>query len=370
MRALWHQTRNGIAALKPGSFPWGRFALAMLIGIAGGWGFASLRLPLPWMLGPMSACTLAAVLGLPVAAPPVIRPPMTLVIGVLLGTAFKPDFFHQFPQWLPALAGLVVFMAVSALACVTFFRRVGGFDRTTAYFAGMPGGLVEMVTVGEERGGDGRMIALVHSARILLVVMTLPFAIQMMAGIQLGGRRPAGISIVDTPLVSDLWLVGCGIVGLFVGQLLRMPAKFLLGPMLVTAVVHIAGLATFSPPSEVIIMAQLVLGVTIGCRFVGTPPREIGRILGLSVGSTIILLFFTVIFALLISRMTDFGVVPLMLAYAAGGLAEMSLIALALHVEVAFVAAHHIVRIFLVMVGAGPLFGVFLGDDTGAEASD
>jgi uncharacterized membrane protein AbrB (regulator of aidB expression) len=39
----------------------------------------------------------------------------------------------------------------------------------------------------------------------------------------------------------------------------------------------------------------------------------------------------------------------------------MSLIALALHTEVAFVAAHHIIRVFLVMIGAGPLFGLLGG---------
>ncbi|MFT3953112.1 MAG: AbrB family transcriptional regulator [Piscinibacter sp.] len=42
----------------------------------------------------------------------------------------------------------------------------------------------------------------------------------------------------------------------------------------------------------------------------------------------------------------------LILAYSPGGLAEMSLIAVSLHAEVAFVAAHHIVRVFLVMISA------------------
>jgi membrane AbrB-like protein len=105
-------------------------------------------------------------------------------------------------------------------------------------------------------------------------------------------------------------------------------------------------------------VAQLVLGTTIGCRFLGTPPREILRILWLSVGSTLILLAATLVFALAVSRVSSYGVVPLLLAYSPGGLAEMSLIALALQIEVAFVAAHHVVRVFLVMVGAGPLFGV------------
>jgi uncharacterized protein len=36
----------------------------------------------------------------------------------------------------------------------------------------------------------------------------------------------------------------------------------------------------------------------------------------------------------------------------------MSLVALALGIEVAFVAAHHVIRVFLVMVGAGIVFGL------------
>ena len=42
--------------------------------------------------------------------------------------------------------------------------------------------------------------------------------------------------------------------------------------------------------------------------------------------------------------------VPLMLAFSPGGLAEMSLIAIAIGADAAFVATHHIVRIFLVIV--------------------
>lgn len=355
---LWTDLKGGVQALAPSRFPYRRFAFALALGLCGGWLFSFLRLPLPWMLGPMTFCTLAALLQAPVAAPTVIRPPMTVVIGVLLGASFSPDLMRQIPHWLSATAGLVVFMLACGMACVLFFRVVGGFDRTTAFFAGMPGGLVEMVTVGEERGGDGRMISLVHSARILMVVMTLPFIVQWIEGVQLGTRRATGLSIVDTPLASDLWLVVCGIAGVILGEVLRLPAKFLLGPMLASAAVHVAGLSNFSPPTELVQLAQLVLGVTIGCRFVGTSPRLILRVLGLSIGSTMILLALTLLFAYAVSRVSEYGMVPLMLAYSPGGLAEMSLIALALKIEVAFVAAQHIIRVFLVMVMAEPAFAL------------
>lgn len=358
MQVLLSDLTGGLRALAPGRFPYRRFALALLLGGLGGWLFVQARLPLPWMLGSMVFCTMAALLRLPVTAPSVIRPPMTMVIGVMLGAGFKPDIVAQLPNWLPTLAGLILFMIACAFSCVVYFRRLGGFDPVTAFFAGMPGGLIEMITVGEEKGGDARIIALIHSARILLVVMTLPFIVQWLGGVSLGGTRVAGPSLSQTPLFSELTLLACGLAGIVAGHWLRLPAKYLLGPMLVSALVHLFGLSDSVPPFEIVNAAQLVLGVTIGCRFVGTPPRLILRILGLSVGSTAILLSLTLAFAWLVATVSVHGRIPLTLAYSPGGLAEMSLIALALQTEVAFVAAHHIIRVFLVMVLAGPLFGL------------
>ena len=56
--------------------------------------------------------------------------------------------------------------------------------------------------------------------------------------------------------------------------------------------------------------------------------------------------------------MLGLPIAALVLAFAPGGLAEMSLIALALGVDPAFVSSHHVVRIFLVVVLA-PLARIF-----------
>jgi membrane AbrB-like protein len=324
-----------------------------MLGILGGWVFVSLSLPLPWMLGSMTFCTLAALVRAPIAAPGVVRPPMTMVIGVMLGSGFSPQILGHLGAWLPSLIGLVLFVATCGAACVTYFRRVAGFDRVTAYFCGMPGGLIEMVVMGEHKGGDARIIALIHSARILLIVFSLPFLVQVIGGFSLGARSQAGASLVDTPWQNQLWLIGTAVAGAIIGRLLRLPASFLLGPMVVSATVHVLGLTDFMPAREINNTAQLVLGTTIGCRFAGTPPREVLRILVLSLGSTTILLSITLVFAVSVSRVSSYEVVTLMLAYSPGGLAEMSLVALGLGIEVAFVSAHHIARVFIVIAGAG-----------------
>ncbi len=85
-----------------------------------------------------------------------------------------------------------------------------------------------------------------------------------------------------------------------------------------------------------------------------------------SVGATILMLGFTVLFTLVISLLTGFDVQPLVLAYSPGGLAEMSMMALALGIETAFVATHHMFRILLIVVTA-PLVFNFLRRLTGQD---
>ncbi len=353
---------DGIKSLAPERLPYGRLGLALALGLIGGALFQWLGLPLPWMLGPMTACTLGALVQLPIAAPSVVRQPMSAIIGVLLGASFGPSVLANVGTWISTILGLIVFMACCGASSIWYLQKYGGLDAKTAYFAGMPGGLVEMITLGEARGADAKAIALIHGARILMVIMTLPFIIQWMAGVTLvraPGSVPGGApSIFTSPAVSEFLLLGCALSGTLLGHVLRLPAQNLLGPMLVSGAVHLTGLSDFKPTYEVVNAAQLVIGTTVGCRFAGVAPGVILAQMRLSFGATAILLVWTGLFAIVMSRLTSFNVMTVMLAYSPGGLAEMSLIAVALNAEVAFVATHHLIRVVLVMVLAAPVFGL------------
>ncbi len=210
-----------------------------------------------------------------------------------------------------------------------------------------------MITIGEERGGDARIIALVHSARILLIVLTIPFAIQWIEGVSL--NRAAARS----PSLTCRWRRSSGSWAAASRRdawpLAAAPGRTLVGPMLVSAAVHLLGLTDFKPAFEIVNAAQLVLGVVIGCRFAGMAARTVLGILALSVGSTLILIGWTLAFAAVVSMVSSFKLTTLILAYCPGGLAETSLMALAIHAEVAFVASMHIVRIVLVMISAASI---------------
>ena len=330
-------------------------SLALAIGAAGGWAAWLFSLPLAWMIGAMTATTLAAVLGAPVALPPIFRTVMIAILGVMLGSRFTPDILDHLAEWTASLAGLLAYTAVAGLASTWYFQRVGGFDRATAYFSAMPGGLSEMVLIGGSLGGDVRVISLAHASRLLLLVASLPIALQVLLGFE-PAASPAGPELAALAPLDIAILTACGVAGLFGARALRLPAGAMMGPMVLSAAVHLAGWSDAQPPVPLVAAAQVVIGTAVGCRFAGVAPAMIGRTVALASGSTVILLSTAVGFAFLLAALTGLPPEALVIAFAPGGVAEMSLIAIALAVDPALVATHHLVRIFTIVVLAPALF--------------
>jgi membrane AbrB-like protein len=328
----------------------GSVFLAIAIGIVGGGVFAALKLPLPWMLGAMVFVTVAAVFGTPVRLPYMFRQSMVVFIGVMLGSQFTPDLINRVGQWVVTISGLLVYGTVAVALVLYYLKMVGNYDPVTAYFAAAPGGLNDMTLIGRDMGGDDRVIALTHASRVLLVVMTIPIMFRIFGGYESPpGFLPRGPGF-DLPLREWLALAGCALIGPFIARRLKLPAAFLLGPLALSASIHIAGWSNASPPGALVAAAQIVLGTGVGCRFAGTHYTEVIRIIRVSLGSAIIWMTSAVGFGLLIGEITGLPWYVVTLAYAPGGLAEMSLVAFGIGQDVAFVATHHLCRIGMVVL--------------------
>lgn len=327
----------------------GWIVLTLGVGSASGWLFQLLGAPLPWMLGSLSACAVLAIAGLPLAMPKVIRPAVLPMLGVMLGTNFSPKVLGQILNYAVTLPVMIVTMAILGWLAVTYYRRVAGFDQPTAFFSGMPGGIMDMAILGEEAGGDVRRIALVHATRIAVIVATVPFIVQFAEHVTLGPRQSTPVTFADAPLSTYAWLVGVALAGAGIGTLLRLPAKHMLGPLMLSAIVHGTGLTDFVIPREIVNGAQIILGCASGCRFAGFARREIVTILGHSVIVNGFLVAATCAVAWVLAPYSAGGFSSVLLAFAAGGLSEMSLVALALHLDIAFVLVHQLVRIALVV---------------------
>ncbi|MEM7121367.1 MAG: AbrB family transcriptional regulator [Pseudomonadota bacterium] len=342
---------------------WSATLFALALGSLGGAVFYRLDLPLAWMLGAMVVVTIAALARAPVHLPIRLRMVMLAVLGVMLGSSFSPEILDRAGEWVISLACLVPYLLIAIGLCYAYFRAVGGYSPVTAFFSGVPGGLSEMIFLGTAMGGDTRAISLAHAARILLVVSVIPVWFQIAAPYDpVLSAPPDRTHLADLSWQDILILTGCAVVGMFAARRLGLPAAPLLGPMVLSAVVHLAGLTGSVPPVEAVAVAQIVLGTAIGCRFAGTATATVLKAIVLALGALVILLTVAVCFSLGLAFVTGLSFDALLLAYAPGGLAEMTLIALSKNIDPAFVSAHHVVRIALLVTLTPFLVRMVLSD--------
>lgn len=330
--------------------------LALGIGAASGLTGYMVGMPLPWMLGSMIGVTLAAVLRAPIRGPDQLRSFVIPAIGVMLGAGINADTFGKLAQWSLTLLILPVFLLCAASVSYAVYRRLGGYDPVTAFYAAMPGGLNEMLLLGDAAGGDGRRIALAHAARVLLVIFFVALFFGLFLGVRSGAGPGAWVALDALTPRDYVILLACGALGVPLARALRLPAAPVFGPMILSGVAHVAGWVTVAPPTIIIIVAQIVIGTVVGCRFIGTNSREILRDVALAIPASLAMLMVAVAAAGLITLTNDMPLSQAFLAYSPGGLTEMSLLTLTMGQDVAFVSVTHIIRITLVIAIAPTLF--------------
>lgn len=329
-----------------------RLGVTLAIGTLGGWTLSQFQVPLAWMLGAMIATTIIAMAGGPLHNPVRLRVVMLAVLGVMLGSAFTPAVLNSVPGWLTTLSAMTAFAALVTIIGFAGLRRFLGFDRPTAFFSAVPGGLTDMTITGGAMGGDDRSIALIHSVRIMLTVLIIPFWFRLVEGV-VPANTASATAVIGNLTVSDaLLLLVAGVGGTLGARAIRIPAYALVGPMVASMGIHLAGLTTAKPPIELVNTAQVVVGTSIGCRFIGVSIREIPETLLAAVVTGLYMLSAAALAALILEPLTGVSFAALWLAFAPGGLPEMALMSIALGVDPAFVSTHHLYRVILLVIVA------------------
>lgn len=325
----------------------------------GGGFFAWMGTPLAWMLGAMFFTTAASLAGAPTHMSLMLRKVMLAILGIMLGSSFRPEIVDQAVQWLPSMGVMLVFMALITTMSYQFFRRVAGFDQATAYFSSAPGGLTEMIMVGESMGGSVATISLVHATRILVVVGTIPVYFRYIEGLDIPSMPPGPSGLPD--LMDMALLTACAVIGVPLAQKLKLPAGALLGPMILSAILHISGLTSAAPPGPIVACSQIVIGAGIGCRFAGLSLGMVWRTILFAIVSGLLMVIAATVTGIIAAPMIGDLPKPLILALAPGGLAEMSLIALSIGSLTAYISFMHLARIILVVMVFPAIFRYVTG---------
>lgn len=336
--------------------PYRAYALALLLGACGSILFVGLGLPLPWFLGALTACLVASVIGLPIARPAPLSIPMRAVLGVAVGSAYTPALLDRLPGMLGSLAMLVPFMAMIIAIGMVFYERVAKFDRPTAFYSAVPGGLTDMTTMAEETGANVRAIILVQASRILVIVFALPLWLQWHDGLSVGQAFATRVRLAEIAPIDGLAMIAMGWGGWWTARRIGLAGAPIVGPMLASGIAHALGYTSAKVPLEVLIVAQVSVGTMLGCQFRGLTLKEFTGTMTWGIGNALVLLVVTGAVAAAVSRITGFDPVSVLLAFAPGGQTELNLLAYVLGLDVAYVALHHLMRLAVVILGAQLVF--------------
>lgn len=312
--------------------------------------FAFLRLPLPFLLGPMFACLVAALAGVPMKGLPSVSQAMRTILGLAVGLSITPELIGRLGAMAASVAMVPVFVMLIGLVGVPYFRRVCGLDPATSYFAAMPGGLQDMILFGREAGGDVRALALIHVTRVLVIVAIVPPIMVFGFGISLD--QPPGAPASAIPWQELALMVVAAGVGWQVAERVGLFGAAILGPMAAGALFSLTGLIGNRPPAEAIELAQFFLGLGVGIAYVGITVAELRRLVLASLGFCALLAVLSLLFAEAVFLLGIAPRVDALLSFAPGGQAEMVVLAIVAGTDVAYVVTHHLVRLIVVIVGA------------------
>ena len=330
--------------------PLARTAGTLLLAIVGTVAFSTTGLPLPFLFGPMLACLIAALLGAPLRGTGQVAVAARTILGVAVGASITPDLISVLPQMALSVALIPVYILCIGLVGVPFFRRVCGFDPVTSFYAAMPGGLQDMVIFGAEAGADPRALSLIHATRVLIVVTVAPILLTQVFDSPL--TQPIGLPMIDMPLAQMGLMIIAAMIGWKGGERIGLFGASILGPMIVTGALSLSGLIHVRPPAEAILAAQYFIGIGIGVGYVGVTLRELRRDVLSGLAYVVLLAVLTIAFTEIVVLSGLAGPVEGFLAFAPGGQAEMTVLAIVAGADLGFVIVHHLTRIVLVITAA------------------
>lgn len=335
-----------------------RIAIGLIVATLGSLLAVWLGVPLPWMIGALLATAISKMAGSPGISHTVFRNGGQWVIGASLGLYFTPEMVRVIGHNLPyILAGTLFALGLGGLGA-TLLRSLGGADFKTAWFASAIGGASEMTTLAERHHARADLVASAHSLRMLMVVVIIPFAFQALGihGNDLSSLAPARHFDPSGLLVLILLT---SVMGLLF-QRLRLPNPWVLGPLLVTALLTSNDVVFTHLPVEMTNLGQLLIGWSLGDKFsrdfFKRAPRYLSAV-ALANSLNILLAFG---FGYVIHLVSNIPFATLVLGTSPGGIAEMAITAKVLMLGAPVVTSFHVIRMVCVLLATAPLYHVLV----------
>ena len=275
------------------------------------------------------------------------------VLGVYTGLMVRSVSFgalgSDWPIVIAVAVGTLV-ICVAGGALLGLYRDISPLTGGLALVAGGSSGVVAM---SRELGGDDRVVAAVQYLRVALITAAMPVIVTAFYH----GTRAHGSQIGETasfPWYFSLPLTAVIVVaGAAVGRTVRLPASGLLGPMAITIVLELMGLAAGLTVPMVLMLAGIMV---IIWRTVLTFNREslrtIKRILPGAFALIMVLNGAVAGLGVVMANVAGVSVLDGYLATSPGGIYAVFGTAVGTGSDVTFIMANQVIRVVLMLFAA------------------
>ncbi len=301
----------------------------------------------------MIVCGILTTSGVTLASPPrKLELWMRVIIGVSLGPSVANSISANYGQLPFAILSAVLLTTVLVVLGTWWFEKRTVLTRPLAYIAAMPGGLSFLIAIASAFGDKRPLIALIHTVRVVSLIIIVSLLARYT------GVHNADDSLLDAFEMTPHWhwiiLAGLVVVSFGVAEFTRIAGGHVLVPMILTSAFILTTDVVPVMPEIAKTLAMLTFGIMLGCEL-GSGPRQHYVRLGLaSVVYTLAALAIAAGLAVFLRAFIDQPAMALFLALAPGGIAEVSLIALALDLDAGMIALVHACRFSFIML-LGPL---------------
>ncbi|MCM3665004.1 AbrB family transcriptional regulator [Mesobacillus subterraneus] len=334
------------------------FLYALLIAVLGGLLFSYFRVPIPWLLGPMSSILIfSRFKRINLYWPPFLRDTALIIVGYSIGLSFTRTAVKNIIANLPSMFFMTVLLVSFAAFMAFIISRLSGVNYPTMLTGSIPGGLSQMIVFAEEtKGIDITVVTFMQVSRLLMIVFFVPFVIfGPILNLQHTEYETIGQYQHDAGSYSALLFAAACIIGAFVGKRLRFPTPFLLGPILAAALLTNVGFTGPILPSNVLDASQLLIGGYIGMLL---KPEKLQRktlTIFLALLSGFFLVSGSLAMSFFLSEKLNISIVTSFLSLAPGGMDQMGIIAHEVNADLSMVTGFQLFRLLFVYFAVPPL---------------
>ena len=323
------------------------FLLVILISIPSAIIADYLKIPLAWMLGPMLAISIAALMGVKVVMPKLALSGILIILGLHIGNYIDQNLLSQMKDWIWTSMIMFFYILVSILIVSKYLQKFSGYKEKTSIFSAAPGALGPLLILAEYEKSDLSQVATAHLIRLIIIITLFPFFVVNFSPTE--AMTIEKFNYMDQNHLDLIILLIVSVVLIYIFDKIKVPAPLLAGPLVASGILQITEIASYKLPDQSINFCLLILGASVGCRFANKSLKEVIRNTTHSFVATVLLISLGVIAAIAAGYFVENNFLTLLLSYCPGGIYEVAVIAIAFNLDPNFVAFHHIIRLLIIL---------------------